>query len=169
MNATKSELEAYILGALHDATYNRIHRTWRFSQSNIGWLKILQLILGKLGFKSWLYREGKERFVWILETTAKINPPIQTDREKIMYARGYFDSEGGMPKKQSDFLYFQFCQKNRSGLKKIRLILEELGIDCGAIHNPSRKVDADYWRFFVSRKSHNEFMQTIYSFHPRKM
>ena len=84
MNATKSELEAYILGALHDATYNRIHRTWRFSQSNIGWLKILQLILGKLGFKSWLYREGKERFVWILETTAKINPPIQTDREKIM-------------------------------------------------------------------------------------
>lgn len=170
VNAKKSELKAYLLGALHDATFNKIHQTWRFSQSNIGWLKFLQFLLKQLDHKSWIYREGKTRSVWILETTVKISQ-LQTESksEKIMYARGYFDAEGGMPKKNTDFLYFQFCQKDKSDLEKVRSCLKELGIECGSIHNPSKRIDRDYWRFFVNRKSHLKFMRMIYSFHPRKM
>jgi hypothetical protein len=170
INAKKSELKAYLLGALHDATFSRIHRTWRFSQSNVGWLKFLQFLLVRLGHKSWVYREGKTRFVWVLETTAKISQSqVRSKSEKIMYVRGYFDAEGGMPKKDTDFLYFQFCQKDIADLERVRSYLKELDIECGVIHNPSKRVDGDYWRFFVSRKSHGDFMRMIYSFHPRKM
>lgn len=170
VNAKESELKAYLLGALHDATFSETHRTWRFSQSNIGWLQFLQFLLERLGCKSWIYREGKTRFVWVLETTAKISQSqVRSKSEKIMYVKGYFDAEGGMPKKSTDFLYFQFCQKNKSDLEKVRSFLKELNIDCGIIHNPSKRVDGNYWRFFVSRKSHEGFMRTIYSSHPGKM
>ena len=53
--------EAYLLGALHDGTYNIGRKTHRFSQANIEWLQLLQCKLAHLGFKSWIYREGKDR------------------------------------------------------------------------------------------------------------
>ncbi len=52
---TPRETEAYLLGALHDGTYNVGRRTHRFSQSNIEWLQILQGKLAQLGFRSWIY------------------------------------------------------------------------------------------------------------------
>ena len=169
--ASKSELEMYLLGAFHDATFSSKHQTIRFSQSDIDWLKILQIIFVKLGSKSWIYKEGKQRSVWALETTAKLTKlhSSLTDMERVMYIKGYFDAEGGMPRSKDDFLYFQFSQKDKSDLEKVKTYLEELGINCGLIHNPSKKVDANYWRFFVSRNSHKTFMKLIYSFHPRKM
>ena len=169
--ATKSEMRMYILGALHDATYNPKHQTYRFSQSSENWLKLVQQMLAKLGHKSWTYREGRDRFVWALETSAKIDreEKPKTESEKIAYIRGYFDTEGGMPRSNNHFPYFQFSQRDRSDLKQVKIYLEELGINCGIIHNPSQKVDKNYWRFFINRKSHFDFMNTIYSFHPRKM
>jgi len=74
-----------------------------------------------------------------------------------------------MPRDNSHFLYFQFSQKDKADLNQVKVYLEELGMSSGVIHNPSKKVDDNYWRFFVSRKSHFDFMKTIYSFHPRKM
>ncbi len=169
--ATESELEMYILGSLHDATYNKQHQTYRFSQSSERWLMLLQQIFERLGSKSWIYKEGKDRFVWVLETSAKIdkhkNP--DNDLDKIAYIRGYFDAEGGMPKSNQSVLYFQFCQKDKPDLSKVHQYLSSLGINCGVIHNPSRRVDAFYWRFFISRVSHQYFMNIIGSWHPRKM
>jgi hypothetical protein len=73
-----------------------------------------------------------------------------------------------MPKSLKSILYFQFCQKNISDLTEAKQYLEDLGVKCGKIHNPSYKVDADYFRFFVSTVSHKDFMDIIYSWHPRK-
>jgi hypothetical protein len=47
-------------------------------------------------------------------------------------------------------------------------ILESWGIDCGRIHNPSRLVDPEYWRFYVRARSHKRFMTLVGSWHPRK-
>ncbi len=168
---TCSELRMYILGALHDATFNIKHKTYRFSQSSVDWLKLVQKILSKMGNESWIYKEGKSRHVFALETSAKIDrtEKPETQGEKIAYVRGYFDAEGGMPKSNSHFLYFQFSQKDKLDLSEVRQWLTELGITCGKIHNPSKKVDDSYWRFFISRRSHNDFMHKINSWHPRKM
>ena len=167
--AKKSELEAHVLGSLHDATFSRNHQTYRFSQANLAWLNILKEIFSLLGSNSWIYKEGKERNVWVLETSRKIDKKkLTTSLEKIGYIRGYFDTEGGMPKSQNHFLYFQFSQKDRDDLVSLREMLESLGISCGEIHNPSTKVDKNYWRFFLSRKSHRMFMNNIGSWHPRK-
>lgn len=168
--AKKRELELYCLGALHDATHNHKHQTFRYSQSSIKWLRLMQEIFAKLNHKSWIYREGRDRFVWILETSAKLDQskkPVNI-AEKIAYIRGYFDAEGGMPKSNRSFLYFQFCQKDKIDLQEVKKYLEEINIICGKIHNPSKNVDPNYWRFFVSRVSHSRFMELIGSWHPRK-
>jgi len=44
----------------------------------------------------------------------------------------------------------------------------ELGIKCGKPHNPSRRVDPEYWRFFVSSESYSAFAREIGSMHPSK-
>ncbi len=169
-DTNEDELKFYILGALHDATFSKMHQTFRFSQSSKEWLELLQKIFERLNCKSWIYKEGKDRSVWILETSTKIDRLAKPTNigEKILYIRGYFDAEGGMPNSQKSFLYFQFCQKNLSDLTEVKNHLEDLGIKCGEIHNPSQKVDPGYFRFFVSRVSHLDFMNIIYSWHPRK-
>lgn len=168
--ATKSEAEFYLLGALHDATFSSRHKTIRFSQSSQGWLRQLHYCLHQLGAKSWIYREGSNRYVWILETSLKLDrdkKPVE-EKDKISYIRGYFDAEGGMPKDNCNFLYFQFCQKDRADIEEVKRYLEEINISCGKIHNPSKNVDPNYWRFFISRISHMRFMELIGSWHPRK-
>lgn len=128
----------------------------------------------QLGSKAWIYQEGKGRTVSVVETTAhflKTVPApseLATEKEQIAYIRGYFDAEGGVPKQLNHWMYIQMCQKNKEELKQICSILNTLGIHCGKIHNPSQKVDPDYWRFFISRRSHNDFIRIIGSWHPRK-
>jgi intein-encoded DNA endonuclease-like protein len=164
---------AYLLGAVHDGTYNQKHKTFRITQANVDWLKFLKNCLAKLGYRSWIYKEGKARGVYALETTAdifksKLNPIVLSKNTKIAYARGYFDAEGGIPRDSGHWFYIQISQKNKSELETLKSILEELGINCGKIHIPSAKVDPDYYRFFVSRKSHKDFARIIGSWHPRK-
>ena len=167
---TESELKSYLLAALHDATYSKMHQTYRYSQSSVKWLELLQMMFLQLNCKSWIYKEGKIRSVSVLETSTKLNcfAKPKSINDKIAYIRGYFDAEGGMPKSNSSFLYFQFCQKDKADLSEVKNWLEEVGIKCGEIHNPSKKVDPEYWRFFISRISHKDFMQIISSWHPRK-
>ncbi len=52
-------LEAYLQGALRDATRSALHRTHRFSQSNADWLTLVGTALSMLGHRSWMYREGR--------------------------------------------------------------------------------------------------------------
>ena len=39
-------LEAYFMGASHDGTSNRLHKTYRISQKTREWLELLQYLLG---------------------------------------------------------------------------------------------------------------------------
>jgi hypothetical protein len=170
----QDEYRAYLQGSLHDGTRSDRHNTYRISQKGTGWLVKLKSILTDLGHKSWLYREGKKRDVSVLETTADFldidfDPDqLKTQEERIAYVRGYFDAEGGLPQKSQARFYVQFTQKDQEELSKVKSILEEAGIECGVVHNPSIRVDPDYWRFYVRAKSHEDFVQKVGSLHPRK-
>ena len=120
------------------------------------------------------YREGRSRRLWVLETTAPFlsldyDPsPLVGTQEGLHYVRGYFDAEGGMPKNPDSRLYLQFCQKDSTSLEVVLEILGSWEISCGRIHNPSQRVDPDYWRFYVRRRSQERFMRLVGSWHPRK-
>ena len=165
---------AYLLGALGDGTFNRLHRTFRFTQKEREWLEVLRRLLSVLGHRAWIYREGKARLVYALETSAK---SLHEDRgalwcktlsEQQAYVRGYFDAEGGIPQNPDAPLYVQFVQKDWESLAQVKGILERCGVTCGVIHNPSRRVDPEYWRFFVRRSAHQRFIRVVGSWHPRK-
>jgi LAGLIDADG-like domain len=169
-----SSLEAYLQGALRDGTRSARHHTHRIGQSDPRWLALLQSALGALGHRGWIYREGQDRRLWVLETTAPFlsleydAAHLVATREGIDYVRGYFDAEGGMPVSPTSRLYIQFCQKDHRNLEAVLEILESWDIACGRIHNPSRLVDPDYWRFYVLARSHERFMTLVSSWHPRK-
>jgi hypothetical protein len=167
-------LESYLQGALKDGTRAVGHRTHRISQSNRGWLELLQRILAKLGHKAWVYREGQTRDMWVVETSAGFLATDYDARqlmgtvEGIHYARGYFDAEGGMPRRIDSRLYLQLVQKDRQSLATLRGILRAAGIECGALHNPSVRVDPEFWRFYIRARSHRRFMRLVGSWHPIK-
>ena len=169
VGASPQEVRAYLLGASRDGTFNRLHKTLRISQADARWLQILQVLFAKLGSRSWTYREGK-RDVWVIETTCRLDQSSSpsSDLERASFARGYFDAEGGIPRNQRDRFYVQFGQKDRVDLEKLRNILVQLGLDCGSLHNPSARIDPDYWRFSVLTRSHRTFLTRISSWHPRK-
>ncbi len=168
----KSEVYAYLHGAMHDATPNKGKRV-RFGQKYPEWLETLKDLLCLVGSNSWIYKEGKDRNLYILETVCKdldftFNPKVlSTKGDKIAYIRGFFDAEGGVPHNNGKF-YIQLAQKDFRKMEIIKNILIDLGISCGKIHNPSIRVDPDYWRIFISRKSHKEFASIIGSWHPIK-
>jgi hypothetical protein len=84
------------------------------------------------------------------------------------FARGYFDAEGGVPRDPSSRFYVQLCQKNYSDLKELRERIRSLGIATGILHNPSRRVDPAYWRFYIRAGSWGEFITQVGSWHPAK-
>lgn len=169
-------IQAYFQGALHDGTFNHRHATNRISQKGRAWLERLQHLLSLVGCRSWIYREGNSREdMHALETTASFldvtYDPVRlsTEAEKTAYLRGYFDAEGGMPRKlDAKPFQIQYVQKNATELQKVRTILIELGIRCGKMHIPSVKNDPDYWRFFISIPCNPLFARCIGSWHPRK-
>jgi hypothetical protein len=99
---SQQAIKAYLLRALHDATFSS-NRRYRFSQKGTEWLKFLQGLLKKLGYNSWIYREGFDRDVYVLETLASFldfsfDPlKLESRSEQISYVRGFFDAEGGIP------------------------------------------------------------------------
>ena len=171
---SKIEIQTYFLGALHDGTFSS-NRRFRISQKGTEWLKVLQKSLKKLGYNSWIYKEGSDREVYVLETLAdfldfKFDPmKLKTRKEKIGYIRGFFDAEGGIPRDSKARFYIQLVQNNKEKLEKLKKLLTNLGIETGKIHNPSRKVDPDYWRMYVLADSQKKFIMRIESWHPRKI
>jgi len=171
---SKREVKSYLLGALHDGTFSS-NRRFRISQKGTEWLEVLKGLFKIVGYNSWVYKEGKDRDVYILETLAnflsfRFNPlQCKTAAEKVGYIRGFFDAEGGIPKKSTDRFYIQLVQKNKTKLEKLKHILKTLGIKTGRIHNPSKRVDPDYWRMYIPADDQKRFVQKIGSWHPRKI
>jgi hypothetical protein len=169
LEADAREARAYLQGALRDGTFNRTHNTVRICQSDSRWIASLRTLFAKLGSRSWTYREGARR-VWVIESSCKLEkgPTGPTDEEGAAFARGYFDAEGGVPRDPGARFYIQFVQKDRQDLEEVRRCLARLGIRCGRIHNPSVRVDPEYWRFYVLTESHEDFIHRVASWHPRK-
>ena len=170
----KKEIKAYFLGALHDGTFSS-NKRFRISQKGKGWLKILKRLLEEINYSSWIYKEGKDRDVYVLETLApflnfNFNPEtLRNKNEMKSYIRGFFDAEGGIPRFKKDRFYIQLTQNDKEKLKKIKNILSNLGIRTGKIHNPSKKVAPEYWRMYVLTKSQKDFVRKIGSLHPKKI
>lgn len=156
------------MGLLHDATERKT--TFRLATKNEKFAEIIKNAIKTLGGNAWTYKEGKTRDLWIAEFSKSIlkGTTIKSLTDKTDYVRGYFDAEGGISKNSSVRYYLYFCQKNKSDLMKVKEYLEELGISCGKMHNPSKKVDPDYWRFFIGVKSYEDFANKIGSSHPDK-
>jgi hypothetical protein len=118
-----------------------------------------------------MYREGSTRRFWVLETSAKWlaeQSSFATREERLAYARGYFDAEGGRPQKAAARFYIQFVQKDRADIATLQAFLEMEGIACGKLHRPSRNTDHPVWRFYVAAGSHRDFVSQVGSWHPRK-
>ncbi|SRR5260221_10819200 len=160
--------KAYILGALHDGTVRKI--TYRIVQKEQEYIEFLAKGILALGQKAWTYKEGKTRQLYVVEFSRNFlkGYEIHTLQEKIDYIRGYFDAEGGISRFPQVRYYIYFAQKNLQDLQQVKKWLEELTITCGIIHNPSKKVDPDYWRFFIRKNSYEKFAYTVGSWHPVK-
>ena len=171
---SKKEIRAYLLGTLHDGTFSS-NKRFRISQKGTEWLKILQKLFSQLGYNSWIYKEGLDRRVYILETLAdfldfEFNPSqLKESKEKISYIRGFFDAGGGIPRNSRARFYIQLTQNNKEKLEKLKKILSGLGVKIGKIHNPSSKVGPDYWRMYILAESQRTFVTKIGSWHPRKI
>lgn len=115
--ASTSELEAYLNGASRDGTFNRLHNTWRIAQRDVSWLEVLQEVLGRLGARGWIYREGN-RDVHVIETTHDLRSPNPCEALSEMkgFCRGYFDAEGGIPRDPEARFYIQMVQKEHTDL-----------------------------------------------------
>ena len=109
LETSVSGTRAYLLGALHDGTMSHTHRTIRFGQSDRRWLEVIRELLGRLGQRSWLYREGRDRDFWVVETSDRwLDDPDPRPKNPLAYARGYFDAEGGVPRNAARRFYVQY-------------------------------------------------------------
>ena len=160
--------KAYLLGALHDGTVRKL--TYRIVQKDQEYIEFLVKEIKNLGQKAWMYKEGKTRNLYVAEFSKSFLKDfvIESNQDRVDYIRGYFDAEGGVSRDPKVRYYLYFAQKNLKDLKQIRQWLEEFGIKCGSIHNPSKMVDPNYWRFFISIQSYEKFAQLIGSWHPFK-
>ncbi|MCE7898259.1 MAG: hypothetical protein DPW11_02040 [bacterium] len=160
--------KSYLLGMLHDGTKRKT--TFRIAQKALAFAKMLESGIKRICGRSWYYQEGKSRDVYITEFSKVFlhNVTIRTDQDKLDYVRGYFDAEGGIAKSPNVRFYIYFAQKNFDDLYQVKTILEEFNIHTGVIHNPSKKVDSNYWRFFVKADSYKRFIMTVGSLHPDK-
>jgi len=160
--------KTYLLGLLHDATERRL--TFRISQNNKEFINFIAKGIKELRGNAWVYKEGKNRKLYIVEFSKVFlkGVKIKNIKDKIDYIRGYFDAEGGIAKSTKVRFYIYFAQKDLEDLREVKSYLEEININCGKIHNPSRRVDPDYWRFFISARSYRDFANKVGSFHPIK-
>jgi hypothetical protein len=159
----------YLLGLLHDATERKT--TYRIATKSKDFSDFLVKGIKNLGMSAWNYKEGKDRNLWITEFSKSLlkNTKIVSRQNKIDYVRGYFDAEGGISKHSGVRFYIYFCQKDKNDLLEVKRYLEEIGISCGKMHNPSIRVDPNYWRFFIRAKSYSKFAKIISSSHPEKV
>ncbi len=160
--------KAYLLGLLHDGTKRK--KTYRIVQKEKEFIEFVMKGIVSLGQRAWMYKEGKNRNLYVVEFSNSFlsDYRLSTSQDKIDYIRGYFDAEGGISRKSEVRYYIYFAQKNLPDLNEVKTYLEELGIKCGKVHNPSKLIDPEYWRFFISSQSYKDFSTIIGSWHTTK-
>lgn len=160
--------KAYLLGLLHDSTETKY--TYRICQKSLSFIQFVSQGIVNLGFKSWVYKEGKDRHIHVVEFSKKLlkDFTLTTMEEEIDYIRGYFDSEGSVPRNLEVRYYIYFAQKNLEDITHLRSLVTKHGLKCGNIHVPSREKDPDYYRFYILCNSWERFGSLVGSYHPDK-
>nr|EGQ40298.1 MAG: hypothetical protein J07AB56_10270 [Candidatus Nanosalinarum sp. J07AB56] len=159
--------KAYLKGILHDGTEREY--TYRISQKNEELIEKIVEMVEDLGFDAWTYEEG-DRGVYVVEFSKKAVDGLQIRvlEEKREYVRGYFDAEGGVPQNTDARFYIYSAQKNKADLEEVKSFVEDLEIETGDLHRPSRESRPNYWRFYIPVSSHNRFANEVGSRHPDK-
>lgn len=161
-------LKSYLTGAMHDGTVRKW--TLRISQKEEEYVLLLKELILDAGARAWTYREGRDRNLYVVEFARVFlnGHESRTKGERLHYIRGYFDAEGSVASPAARDPYVYFAQKNRSDLEHVRGLVVQTGVSCGKLHNPSRLIDPEYWRFFIARSSLLRFADVVGSWHPRK-
>ena len=120
--------KAYLLGILHDATERKT--TFRISQKAKNLLSLLHQVSENVGSNAWIYREGKNREVYIVEFSKSLlnNFEIEPLSDKTEYIRGYFDAEGGIAKELKRQVLSLFCPEKSIRFTKGKKISGRAGI-----------------------------------------
>ncbi len=134
-------------------------------------MMLIERLIEANGGRAWTYREGRTRALYVVEFSHSFvaSHRLSSRNDRVHYARGFFDAEGGIPACSADPPYVYFAQRKRGELEGLRGLIENLGVACGRIHNPSVAADPEYWRFYVRRASLRRFARIIGSWHPRKV
>jgi hypothetical protein len=61
--------KAYLLGVMHDSTERK--NTYRISSKDKSYVEFLANMIHKMSYNAWIYREGKNRDMWIVEFSKK--------------------------------------------------------------------------------------------------
>ncbi len=79
----KQITKAYMLGLLHDATERKT--TYRIGQKNKQLIQSVAKFIKKFGCGAWIYKEGKDRDMYILEFSKSflVNTKIKSLKNKI--------------------------------------------------------------------------------------
>ena len=143
---------AYLLGVLHDATER--NTTYRIASKSRAYCEFLKRGIEQLDSRAWIYKEGKQRDLWVVEFSKSLlrDVKINSEQDKIDYARGYFDTEGGIAKSPKVRYYLFLAQKNKVDLLQVKTYLEEFGISCGVMHNPRKKGGSGFLGIFLKGK-----------------
>jgi DNA-binding transcriptional regulator WhiA len=159
--------KAYLKGIIHDGTEREY--TFRISQKSLELIERIAEMVENLGFDAWTYEEGN-RGVHVVEFSKKAVEDFEAEspEEKQEYVRGYFDAEGSVPRSQDTRFYIYFAQKDRDDIEKLQSFVEELGIQTGKLHRPSKSSRPDYWRFYIPTLEHEKFARQVGSRHPSK-
>ena len=101
--------KAYLLGLLHDATSRK--NAYRISTKSKLFAELIQQGIKDLGRKAWIYKEGKDRNLWIIEFSKSLIKDFQVSNkeEKLDYIRGFFDGVGGGAKSENVRFYIYLC------------------------------------------------------------
>lgn len=186
-----NEFEAYLLGALRDATIDiRKGKNYeiKIAQKSKEWLEYLQQIFEQLFGKRgritkhrrnyWILRINDKSIVEKILELSEIKIPqeewntptklkeTKDERILISYIRGFFDAEGGLPKNidKDSQKYIIFSQKNKESLEFLQKMLNKMGIKTTKI-----TFCGGVWEFRITRKeSIIKFIEKIGSLHPDK-
>ena len=166
-------LESYLQGALRDGTHSARHNTHRFCQSEkIGstflvWhCRCLVIAAGSIekverGICG-CSRQPQSSWTWIRSITACRNSERSVVRSGLLRC-GWRNAQ--------ECSFTDVCAavaKDKVSLENVKRILDSWNVECGRVHNPSVRVDPDYWRVFVRSRSHESFMRLVGSWNPVK-
>ena len=95
---------------MHDASLNKKRRV-RFAQKYREWLETLQCLLKTAGSNSWIYKEGKDRNVYVLETVCAdlhfdFDPlNLSTEQQKLLTYEDSLMQKVAFPEMESAFTF----------------------------------------------------------------